>query len=269
MSVFRVWQITQFELTRLFATKRGLLALAAFAMVWFMILKYPIGHAVPFLNSPEFSDIAKQMAGSIGLRELVSWPEAEFSIYWIISLYCFRIFSLFISSDQTVGDRQRGTLRFLSLRSTRDEILVGRYLGQLLIMSILILATVVATLAVMTYRDHTLIGTGVLLGLKISVQLSIICMPFIALMAFINIIASSSRLSIIIAILLFTLGTGLISYISSYISIVDLLFYLFPGEQIADVAGQQDTNFFNWLLPVLQSLMWIILAGLILRKRAL
>lgn len=51
MSVFRVWQISQFELTRLFATKRGLLALAAFAMVWFMILKYPIGHAVPFLNS--------------------------------------------------------------------------------------------------------------------------------------------------------------------------------------------------------------------------
>jgi hypothetical protein len=121
----------------------------------------------------------------------------------------------------------------------------------------------------MTYRDHTLIGSGFLLGLKVSVQLSIICMPFIALMAFINIIASSSRLSIIIAILLFTLGTGLISYISSYISVVDLLFYLFPGEQIADVAGQQDTNFFNWLQPVLQSLMWIILAGLILRKRAL
>jgi len=269
MSVFRVWQITLFELTRLFATKRGLLALAAFAMVWFMILKYPIGHAVPFLNSPEFSDIAKQMAGSIGLRELVSWPEAEFSIYWIISLYCFPIFSLFISSDQTVGDRQRGTLRFLSLRSTRDEILVGRYLGQLLIISILILATVIATLLVMTYRDYGLFTNGLLLGLKISVQLTIICMPFIAMMAFMNIIASSSRLSIIIAILLFTLGTGLISYISSYIPFVDLLFYLLPGEQIADVAGQQNTNFLDWLLPILQSFMWITLASLILRKRAL
>lgn len=269
MSVFRVWQIAQFELTRLFATKRGLLALAAFAMVWFMILKYPIGHAVPFLNSPEFSDIAQQMAGSIGLSELVSWPEAEFSVYWIISLYCFPIFSLFISSDQTVGDRQRGTLRFLSLRSTRDEILLGRYLGQLLIINVLIIATVIATLAVMAYRDPTLVGTGLLLGLKVYSQLTIICMPFIALMAFINIIASSSRLSIILVILLFTFGTGLISYISSYVSFFDFLFYLFPGEQITDIAGQHNTGILNWLLPLLQSIGWLALAALILRKRAI
>ena len=110
MSLFRVWQITQFELTRIFATKRGLLALTAFAMVWFMIFKYLISEAVPFLSDPIFQDIARQLAGSIGFQELISWPEAEFAIYWVISLYCFPLFSLFVGSAQTVGDRQRGTL---------------------------------------------------------------------------------------------------------------------------------------------------------------
>ena len=57
MSIFRVWQLAQFELTRLFATKRGLLALGAFAMVWFMIQNYLIAQAVPFLSSPEFADL--------------------------------------------------------------------------------------------------------------------------------------------------------------------------------------------------------------------
>ncbi|TMP77550.1 hypothetical protein CWB73_19500 [Pseudoalteromonas phenolica] len=269
MSVFRVWQITQFELTRLFATKRGLLALAAFSMVWFMILKYPISHAVPFLNSPEFSDIAQQIAGAIGLRELVKWPEAEFAIFWIISLYSYPIFSLFISSDQTVGDRERGTLRFLSLRCTRDEILIGRFLGQLLIIILLIAATSIATLAMMTYRDTSLAPNGFFLAVKLSMQLAIIAMPFIALMAFLNIVTSSSRLSIVTAILLFTLGSGMITYLASYVSFIHALFYLFPGEQITSIAGQTETKFFDWLLPLIQSIAWLTLAATVLRKRAL
>lgn len=269
MSLFRVWQITQFELTRLFATKRGLLALAAFAMVWFMIFKYLIAEAVPFLSGPMFKDITRQVAGGIGFQELISWPEAEFAIYWVISLYCFPLFSLFVSSDQTVGDRQRGTLRFLSLRSTRDEILLGRYLGQLLIVAILIVSTVLATLLIMSYRDPSLFSSGLLLGLKLSIQLTLISMPFIALMAFLNIVTSSSRLSIVMAILLFTLGSAVIAYFSHYIPFIDVLFYVFPGEQIADVAGQKNTSFIDWLLPVVQSVVWLFISIVALRKRAL
>ena len=94
MSMYRIWQITEFELTRLFATKRGLFALAAFAMVWLMILKYPVNQAVSILSDPEFSGFAQGIAGTIGFRTLLSWPEAEFAVYWILSIYCFPIFSL-------------------------------------------------------------------------------------------------------------------------------------------------------------------------------
>ena len=49
-------------------------------MVRFMIFKYLIAEAVPFLSDPIFQDIARQLAGSIGFQELISWPEAEFAM---------------------------------------------------------------------------------------------------------------------------------------------------------------------------------------------
>lgn len=43
INVGRLTQIAGFELVRMFLTKRGLIALAAFALVWLIILRYPIG----------------------------------------------------------------------------------------------------------------------------------------------------------------------------------------------------------------------------------
>ncbi|NOU48938.1 ABC transporter permease subunit [Pseudoalteromonas sp. JBTF-M23] len=269
MNIYRVWQLALFELTRLFATKRGLLALAAFAMVWLMILRYPIGHAVPFLSSPQFSEAAQELAGNIGLRELVSWPQAELAIFWLIALYSFPLFSLFVCSDQTVGDRQRGTLRFLSLRSTRDELLLGRFFGQFIIIICLIALTALATTIVMAYRAPELALSGLGLAVTLICQLSLTAMPFIALMSLLNLICSSSRLSIVLAILLFTLGNALLSYLSSYLPLLDVLFYAFPGVQLMDIAPQTNVPFTLWLIPLLQSCALLALSIVVFRRRSL
>jgi ABC-type transport system involved in multi-copper enzyme maturation permease subunit len=269
MNVNRVWQLAQFELTRLFATKRGLLALAAFAMVWLLILRYPIGQAVPFLSSPEFSEAAQELAGNIGLRELVGWPQAELVIYWLIALYSFPVFALSVCSDQTVGDRMRGTLRFISLRCTRDEIFIGRFLGQLIIVTSLVLLTALATLLVMAYRDPALTLSGFTLALKLIVQLSIISAPFVALMAILNIITSSSRLSIVLATLIFTLGSAVLSYLSYYVPLLDYLFYAFPGVQLMDIAPQVNVSLFHWLTPIFQTCAFLAIGLWLFRRRAL
>jgi len=96
-------------------TKRGLLAVAAFTICWLLVLRYPIGQAVSIISSPEMAELAKQVFGAIGLSKLLDWPEAELAMYWLIALYSFPCFCLFICSDQIVGDKQRGTLRFLTL----------------------------------------------------------------------------------------------------------------------------------------------------------
>ncbi|WP_404340412.1 ABC transporter permease [Pseudoalteromonas mariniglutinosa] len=265
----RLAQIALFELVRLFLTKRGLLAVAAFAICWLLILRYPIGQAVYLISSPEFADIAQQLFGVIGLGKLLDWPEAELAIYWLIALYSFPIFCLFLCSDQTVGDRQRGTLRFLSLRATRSEILLGRFLGQLLILAVLLFVTLMATLAMLTYREPSLFVAGLSHSFILLGNLLVAVMPFIALMSFLNTVAHSSRLTFVLAILFFAAGSIIVGIASWQLPILDVLNYLFPGYQLDRMAGQNAGLLLGLGLPLLQTALLLVLAERMFARSAL
>ncbi|NQY65033.1 MAG: hypothetical protein HRT38_15140 [Alteromonadaceae bacterium] len=129
----RIWCLAKFELVRLFMTKRGALALAAFVTVWSFILYYAIGSAVEYVASKSTQTIGYMLLSAEGMDKLLKWPVPELIVYWVLAVYSFPMFSLIASSDQTCTDRTRGTLRFISLRATRAEILLGRFLGQGLI----------------------------------------------------------------------------------------------------------------------------------------
>ena len=269
VNVRRLTQIAGFELVRMFLTKRGLIALAAFALVWLVILRYPIGQAVGIISSPDFEQIARDISGSIGLSKLLDWPEAEFAMYWLIALYSFPVFSLFICSDQTVGDRERGTLRFLSLRSTRFEILFGRFLGQLAVLTCLVGITLVATLAVLGFRDPSLLAGGVGRAVSIFLILIVTFAPFVALMSLINTFASSSRLSIVLAILYFTAGGIIVGLLEWQIPALSVLDYLFPGVQIELLAGQNLPLLGALAIPLVQTAVLLVVAQRVFARSSL
>ncbi|CAH9060607.1 hypothetical protein CWC14_12615 [Pseudoalteromonas sp. S3260] len=269
INVGRLTQIAGFELIRMFLTKRGLIALAAFALVWLVILRYPIGQAVGIISSPDFEQIARDISGSIGLNKLLDWPEAEFAMYWLIALYSFPVFSLFICSDQTVGDRERGTLRFLSLRSTRFEILFGRFLGQLAVLTCLVGITLVATLAVLGFRDPSLLAGGVGRAVSIFLILIVTFAPFVALMSLINTFASSSRLSIVLAILYFTAGGIIVGLLEWQIPALSVLDYLFPGVQIELLAGQNLPLLSALAIPLVQTAVLLVVAQRVFARSSL
>jgi len=269
INVGRLIQIAGFELIRMFLTKRGLIALAAFALVWLVILRYPIGQAVGIISSPDFEQIARDISGSIGLNKLLDWPEAEFAMYWLIALYSFPVFSLFICSDQTVGDRERGTLRFLSLRSTRFEILFGRFLGQLAVLTCLVGITLVATLAVLGFRDPSLLAGGVGRAVSIFLILIVTFAPFVALMSLINTFASSSRLSIVLAILYFTAGGIIVGLLEWQIPALSVLDYLFPGVQIELLAGQNLPLLSALAIPLVQTAVLLVVAQRVFARSSL
>ncbi|KAA1149796.1 hypothetical protein EU510_19285 [Pseudoalteromonas sp. FUC4] len=269
INVGRLTQITGFELVRMFLTKRGLIALAAFALVWLIILRYPIGQAVGIVSAPDFEQIARDISGSIGLSKLLDWPEAEFAMYWLIALYSFPVFGLFICSDQTVGDRERGTLRFLSLRSTRFEILFGRFLGQLGVLACLVGITLVATLAVLGFRDPSLLAGGFARALSIFLILVITLCPFVALMTLINTFARSSRLSIVLAILYFAAGGIVVGILQWQIPALGLLDYLFPGVQIELLAGQNLPLLSAVAIPLVQTAVLLSVAQRIFARSSL
>jgi len=190
-------------------------------------------------------------------------------MYWLIALYSFPVFSLFICSDQTVGDRERGTLRFLSLRSTRFEILFGRFIGQLAVLTCLVAITLVATLAVLGYRDPNLLVGGVGRALSIFLILIVTFTPFVALMTLINTFARSSRLSIVLAILYFTAGGIIVGLLQWQIPVLSVLDYLFPGVQIEQLAGQNLPLLSALAIPLVQTAVLLAVAQRIFARSSL
>ena len=269
VNIGRLTQVAGFELVRMFLTKRGLIAMAAFALVWLLILRYPIGQAVSIISAPNFEQMARDISGSIGLSKLLDWPEAEFAMYWLVALYSFPLFAIFISSDQTVGDRERGTLRFLSLRSTRFEILFGRFLGQLGVLACLLAITLVATLGVLGYREPSLLMGGLSRVVSIFIIMVVVLSPFVALMSLINTFARSSRLAIVLAILYFAGGGIIVGILAWQVPALNALDYLFPGVNSELLAGQNLPLLSALGVPLIQSAVFIAIAHRIFTRSSL
>lgn len=268
-SLQRTWCLAKFELVRLFLTKRGMLALLAFATTWFIILYYPVNSAVDIVYSSSFAEIAKQLFGAFGLAELLTWPVPELAIYWLVAIYSFPVFALIISSDQTCADRNRGTLRFIALRASRAEIIYGRFLGQIIINATLIALTLFATLLMAMYRDASLFDQGLLKAGQLFIDLVIVVLPFIALMSFINSFTKSSRLAIVFSVLFFGLVPVLIGIIEYQFSAAGYLTYIIPGYQIAEMINPKQLQIATYLLPLLQMLSYIVMAHLVMKINSL
>ncbi|WP_371193880.1 ABC transporter permease subunit [Glaciecola sp. SC05] len=269
MHLKRLANIASFELVRLFLTKRGLLAVITFSICWLLILRYPIAGSVSLLNSPDFAGFFDSVFGAIGLSKLLSWLAAELAVYWLIALYSFPIFCLFLCGDQIVGDKQRGTLRFLSLRATRAELLIGRFIGQVLILAILLMLTLSATLAILTYRDPALLATALPHSLLLFGYLIVSVMPFIALMSLINTFANSARLAFVFAILFFAGGNIIVGILSWQIPALGMLSFIFPGYQLDQMAGQNAEAILAIGLPLAQTAVLLLLAQRIFARSAL
>jgi Cu-processing system permease protein len=266
LNIQRLSIITQFELTRVFTTKNGLIALTAFCAVWFILLYYMISAATDIIFSDGFKMVASTLFGALGLNALLKWPVAEFAIYWLVAVYSFPLFTLFVASDQTCSDRMRGTLRFITLRATRSEILTGRFLGQFLTIVVLILSTLVACIALATVRDGALLFPAINQALVLFLELSVIITPFIALMSLLNSILSSSKMSIVVSILFYTLGALLIGFIQYQLNSDLFLDYIFPGTQISKVVALEGLDVTHYLIPLLQTALLLFIADKLLKR---
>tara|TARA_R110000737_G_scaffold337656_1_gene358024 strand:- start:8659 stop:9420 length:762 start_codon:yes stop_codon:yes gene_type:complete len=253
----------------LFKTKRGLLALLAFATIWFIILYYFVGSASAIVSSPSFEGMAQQLFGTLGLTALLDWPVAEYAMYWLVAVYFFPSFALLVCSDQFCSDKHRGTLRFITLRATRAELIVGRYLGQLLIMAILILMTSIATTVLAIMRDLTLLAPSLQIGAKLTLELVIVAMPFIALMTLLNTLVNSARLAVVAATLIFALGPLSIAFINYQFGQSFYLNMLLPGEQISSILSQNNMATSQYILPLVQTLFLLIASHLMMKRASL
>lgn len=265
----RIACISKFELVRLFSTKSGLLTLAAFFILWIIILYFPINSAVEIIYSDGFADAANQIFGLLGLQALLEWPVPELAMYWLVATYTFPFFSLLLSSDQTCADRQRGTMRFIALRATRLDIIFGRFLGQVIILMILITLTVCASLLMASARESGLFVVGLIKAMHLFVELFVIVLPFIALMSFLNSITLSAKMALIGSVLFFTLIPLFINIFSYLLFPIDFILYIIPGMQIDSMLNLQTLSWQTYVIPLLQTIFFIILSSVIAKRSSL
>lgn len=265
----RIWAITFFELTRLFGSKRGLIVLSCFSLIWFLIFYYVIGSASTFITTETFKGLIDKAFGHFNLLELLEWELPELSIYWLVSAYILPFFALLFTCDQTCSDKERGTLRFILLRSTRTELLFGRFLGQLLILSILILITLLGSLIFASLNHPEVPLNSIGLSLLILFKLIAISLPFIASMSLINVFVSSAKMSLVVYFLIYVSLAIIVNLLNSYVFDVSFLFYIFPGEQIENTIAFNDDYFNAFGLPILQSVAYLFIAQFVFKRVSL
>ena len=264
------WLIARFEIFRLFGSPRGWFALTAFAVIWFFILRYPIFEASSALQQADTQLMLSRVFGMIGLYKLMAWPLPELIAYWLISLVLLPLAVVVASADQTSSDRSRGTLRFLSLRTSRDSIFFGRFLGQWLVQILLICISLLATLGMAVWRQHSLSLAALEAALIIGLNLMIVLAPFTALMALCSVLVRSSRLAICLAIVGGGALIGVISWAGWYFPDVLRLLQYLPGAQLpALLANQGWATLQEAMLPLIQTLVLLTLGRIALQGKSL
>lgn len=265
----RLWSLTTFELARLFASKRGLVVLLAFALVWFLIFYFVISTASNFISSEVFKSAAEYLFGKLNLLNLLSWDLPELSMYWLISVYLLPIFVFLFTCDQTCSDRERGTLRYLLLRCSRTELLFGRFLGQVFIVSILIFTTLCASLLLALFNAQPISFHTFILSGQIFIKLVVISLPFIASMSLINVFVSSAKMSLIAYLLIYIAVGIVINILAHYMGDFSWLFYVMPGGQIDQLIGFDFTWVNDVAIPLMQTLLYLLIAQFMFKKVSL
>jgi len=262
--------ICQFEIKRLFSTRKGLLYLITFAIVWYFILIYPIRFASDFLSQRQNTSHGMSFFEFIGFDSLLNWEIPEFSVYWHFSLVIFPMLSIMSCSDQTCSDRERGTLRFLTLRVSRDSLFFGRFAGMMVIHTLLIFTTLFTTLAFAIYREANLVPAAFNSAMAIIVNLILVLLPFTAMMAALSATVKSPRQATVWAILIWSFLAGLISLLSSYLPALDSLNILIPGYQMSELSQLAEWQTLQLAhIPILQTIVLLVIGRWIMLRQSL
>tara|TARA_R110002033_G_scaffold166856_1_gene205702 strand:+ start:1313 stop:2146 length:834 start_codon:yes stop_codon:yes gene_type:complete len=263
-----IWLLAKYELTKRFTNKSGMISLIAFMLIWAILLLYPIKSASEFIMQPNFKDFTEALFGPGSLRHLFEWPVEEFAVFWLAALYLFPMFSIFIAADQFSSDKQRGSLRFLTLRVSRSSLFFGRFLGQMFIQLMLIILTLLATIALALSRDISLLLPSITTSLIVMVNLVIVLLPYTAAMAVLSLHANSARQASIFAVILWAVVSIFIALINMNFPQLSWLNWMLPGSQIGNLINTQGLGSFVYApIPLLQTAV-ILFSGKVLMSRS-
>ncbi|QSX32084.1 ABC transporter permease subunit [Shewanella avicenniae] len=257
-AVRQIRLIAAVEVRRLLSQTKGLMTLAAYVLLWLLLLLFVIRDAVNMMQQPQAYDMVMGLFGDGAFSNLFKWPVAEYAVYWVFAIMLHPMFATMLSAGQFADDIQRGTFRFLSLHCSRTSLFFGRFAGALLVMALLTAATVLITMVMALVRAPQLASDAVLGGLLMWLVIMAIILPYIALMSLLSVIAANSKQAIIYAVLYFTLLTIVIWAANMLFTPLTNLNYLLPGAFSEDFYRSTPAQAIqHLLLPLGQSVLFL------------
>lgn len=227
--------IARLELFRLFGTKRGWIATIALLLIWLMIIRYVIYPAADLISSNETASLAGVVLEWLGLDAISRWPSAEISLYWVLSLYILPFFCVVMAADQIASDKFRGTLRYITLRTSRTTVFFGRFLGQAIIQSLLVALTLATVVALVAWRSPDQLSNVLGSAPIVISNVFIVLLPYIALMSLVSVLAKSAMQAILFAIIAWILVLILVALVQSSYGPIVFLDWLLPGSQVSSL----------------------------------
>lgn len=269
-TLWPIWLITQQELQASFASKRGLFVSIVFVLIWTLLLFYPIRFSAEALHSPDTSSLMLSALSVVGLEPLKDWRLAEFAIYWVFALFLFPASSLLMATDQMISERNRGGLRFLTLRCSRGQIFFGRFTGHLLIQTCLIVITLAITYLLLLFNDPQRWLEGLTIMPLLLLNIVLVVCPFIALMSLLSVVMNSVRMASLMAVIVLLLGSLIVNYSASYLPFLALLNYWIPGAQVAQMAQlSPSAAAFTLWNPAMQTVGFLVLGYGLFKRQAI
>ncbi len=266
----QVGLIANHELLVSFASKRGLFVTAIFILIWFLLLFYPIRFSAEAMHNPNTGSLVLSFLTVAGLEPLKNWLLAEFAMYWLVALFLFPTFSLFIAADQMISERNRGGLRFLTLRCCRWQIYCGRFLGHIFIQGILLGITLLITYLLLLLNNPQYWLEGLRIMPLIFLNILIATSPFVGLMSLLSVVMNSVRMASLTAILILAFAGLLIGYGAGYLPWLEILNYWIPGIQLVQMAqATPSIALLSLGLPFMQTIGFLFIGYVVFRKQAI
>lgn len=207
----------------------------AFLLVWAVIVRYIIYPAADWISSSETAPLAGLFLDSIGLDGIARWPSAEIALYWVLSLYLLPFFCIVIAADQIASDKARGTLRYITLRTSRSNVFFGRFIGQAFIQFLLVVVTLVSVLILLALRSPDQL-TAVMESVPVVItNLFLVLLPYIALMSLVSVLAKSARQATMYAVIAWILVSLILAWVQSRFGPISALDWVLPGSQISSL----------------------------------
>ena len=281
----RVALLAANEVRRTLASRRGLWSVGAFALLWTLVLVYlvrPAGRLDAAGGGGGAGTLLVAVAERFGLESLLAWPSAQLAAGWVAALYLLPVVVLSAAVDQVASDRARGTLRYLVLRASRTEILLGRWLGQAVVQLALVAVALGSTLALVALDAPERLGDALGSAAPAGLALWWSLLPWVALASLVSVLAPSARRATLLALgawlalsWVASAGAGLLGGHGSAgegwrgLALVGLE-HLVPGAAVDALLRAPASGTPVAALPALvQAAAFVALAALAFRRRAL